>query len=103
MFQDAFDSLSDIFSHPFRRVMVKSLALTAAVLVLAWFGLDKLALSVVHVGPPWLATTISLLVGLGLLAGLMFLAAPVSSLVAGFFLDEIAAHVESEIDPSGPQ
>ena len=32
----------------------------------------------------------------------MFLAAPVSSLVASFFLDEIAAHVEREIDPSGP-
>ncbi|MGD0641652.1 MAG: sulfate transporter family protein [Roseiarcus sp.] len=101
MFQDAVDSLSDIFSPPFRRVMAKSLALTAAVLLLAWFGLDKLALSMVDVGPPWLATTISLLVGLGLLAGLVFLAAPVSSLVAGFFLDEIAAHVESEIDPSG--
>ena len=45
---------------------------------------------------------ISLLVGLGLFAGLMVLAAPVSSLVAGFFLDEIAAHVEREVDPAGP-
>ncbi len=102
MFQDAFDSLGDVFSRPFRRVMAKSLALTAAVLALCWFGLDRLALSLVHVGPPWLATTISLIVGLGLLAGLMFLAVPVSSLVAGFFLDEIAAHVEREIDPEGP-
>ncbi len=103
MFQDAFDAFSDVFSRPFRRVMAKSLALTAALLVLVWLGLERLALSLVHVGPPWLATTISLLVGFGLLAGLMFLAAPISSLVAGFFLDEIAAHVESEIDPEGPQ
>jgi CysZ protein len=103
MFQDALDSLGDIFSPPFRRVMAKSLALTAAVLVLAWIGLDRLALSLVRVEPPWLATMISLVVGLGLVAGLMFLAAPVSSLVAGFFLDEIAAHVEREIDPAGPQ
>ncbi len=102
MLQDALDSLADIVSPPFRTVMAKSLVLTAAVLVLAWFGLDRLALSLVPVEPPWLATTISLLVGLGLLAGLMVLAAPVSSLVAGFFLDEIAAHVEREIDPSGP-
>jgi CysZ protein len=102
MLQDALDSFSDIFSPPFRKVMAKSLALTAAILVLAWFGLDRLALSLVPVEPPWLATTISLVVGLGLLAGLMVLAAPVSSLVAGFFLDEIAAHVEREIDPSGP-
>jgi CysZ protein len=103
MFQDAFDSFSDVFSRPFRRVMAKSLALTAAALALAWFGLDRLALSLVHVGPPWLATAISLVVGVGLLAGLMLLAAPVSSLVAGFFLDEIAAHVEREIDPLGSQ
>ena len=103
MFQDAVDSLSDIFSPPFRRVMAKSLALTAAALALAWFGLDRLALSLVHVGPPWLATAISLAVGLGLLAGLMVLAAPVSSLVAGFFFDEIAACVEREVDPEGPQ
>ena len=103
MFQDAFDSFSDVFSRPFRRVMAKSLALTAAALALAWFGLDRLALSLVHVGPAWLATAISLAVGLGLLAGLMVLAAPVSSLVAGFFFDEIAACVEREVDPEGPQ
>ncbi|MGD1015760.1 MAG: sulfate transporter family protein [Roseiarcus sp.] len=103
MFQDAFDSFSDVFSRPFRRVMAKSLALTAAALALAWIGLDRLALSLVHVGPPWLATAISLLVGLGLLFGLMLLAAPVSLLVAGFFFDEIAACVEREVDPEGPQ
>jgi CysZ protein len=103
MFQDAFDSFSDVFSRPFRRVMAKSFVLTAAALILAWFGLDRLALSLVHIGPPWFATAISLIVGIGLLAGLMVLAAPVSSLVAGFFLDEIAAHVESEIDPEGPE
>jgi CysZ protein len=103
MFEDAFDSFSDIFSRPFRRVMAKSFVLTAAALILAWFGLDRLALSLVHVGPPWLATAISLIVGIGLLARLMVLAAPVSSLVAGFFLDEIAARVESEVDPEGPK
>jgi CysZ protein len=103
MFQDAFDSFSDVFSRPFRCVMAKSFALTAAALALAWFGLDRLALSLVPISPPWLATAISLLIGLGLLAGLMLLAAPVSSLVAGFFFDEIAAHVEREVDPAGAQ
>ena len=101
MFQDALDSLSDIASPLFRKVVAKSLALTAAVLVLAWFGLDRLALSLVGVEPHWLAVTLSILVGFGLLLGLAFLAAPVSSLVAGFFLDEISAHVEREIDPFG--
>jgi CysZ protein len=102
MFRDAIDSFSDVLSRPFRRVMIKSLALTAAALILAGFGLDRLALSLAPVGPAWLATAISLIVAFGLVAGLTVLAAPVSSLVAGFFLDEIAARVEREIDPSGP-
>jgi CysZ protein len=101
MLQDAIDSFSDIFSPPFRQVMVKSLALTVAVLVVAGFGLDRLALTFVHVQSGWLATAISLLVGLGLVAGLVVLAAPTTSLVAGFFLDEIAGIVEREVDPTG--
>ncbi len=102
MLKDALDSLNDIVSPPFRRVMVKSLALTAAALLTAWFGLDRLAVHFVVVQPPWLATLIAWLIGLSLLVGAVFLAAPVTSLVASLFLDEIAAHVEAEIDPSGP-
>jgi CysZ protein len=101
MLQDAIDSFGDTFSLPFRRVMLKSLALTIGVLVLAWFGLDRLALSLVHVETGWLALTISIFVGLGLVVGLVLLAAPTTSLVAGFFLDEIAGLVEREIDPAG--
>ena len=36
------------------------------------------------------------------MAGLVLLAAPTTSLVASFFLDEIAAMVEREVDPTGP-
>jgi CysZ protein len=102
MIQDAFDSFNDVFSPPFRSVMVKSVGLTVAVLVGAGFGLDKLALHFVHVSHGWLATVISLGVGLGLVAGLTLLAAPTTSLAASFFFDEIAAIVEREIDPNGP-
>jgi CysZ protein len=38
---------------------------------------------------------------LGLSVGLFFLIAPVSMLVAGFFLDELAEHVETGIYPDG--
>jgi CysZ protein len=101
MLQDAIDSFVDVFSPQFRSVMVKSLALTVAVLILAGVALDRLALSFVHVDASWLSTTISILVGLGLFAGLMLLAAPATSLVAGFFLDEIADLVEREVDRGG--
>ena len=102
MLKDAFDSLNDIASPPFRKVVLKSLALTAAALLAAWFGLDRLALHFVDVQPPWLATLIAWMIGLSLLVGAVFLAAPVASLVASLFLDEIAAHVEAEVDPFGP-
>jgi CysZ protein len=44
---------------------------------------------------------VSLIVGLGLVVGLAFLIAPVASLVASFFLDDISAIVERTIDPEG--
>jgi CysZ protein len=102
MLQDAIDSLSDIFSPPFRGVMFKSIALTVAVLVVIGFGLDRLALHFVSVSNGWLAAAISVAIGLGLAAGLVLLAAPTTSLVASFFFDDVAAIVEREIDPNGP-
>lgn len=102
MFQDAFDSFNDIFSPPFRSVMVKSVALTVAVLLVGGLILDRLALHFVHVSNGWLATAISVAVGLGLVAGLVVLAAPTTSLVASFFFDEVAAIVERQVDPNGP-
>ncbi|MGH6678858.1 MAG: EI24 domain-containing protein, partial [Bradyrhizobium sp.] len=49
----------------------------------------------------WLATALSVIVGLGVVVGLAFAITPVSFIVAGFFFDELAAIVEAEIDPSG--
>jgi CysZ protein len=102
MLQDALDSLSDIFSPPFRGVMIKSVALTLAVLAIGGFGLDRLALHFVNVSNGWLAAAISIAIGLGVVAGLVLLAAPTTSLVASFFFDDVAAIVEREVDPNGP-
>jgi len=102
MLADALDAFSQIFSPPFRRVMWKSLALTAAILAAAGFALDRLAVSYIHVGPAWLSFVLSTLVGLGLVVGAIVLAPPAVSLAAGFCLDEIAAIVERSIDSRGP-
>lgn len=102
MIADAIDSFAQVFSPPFRRVMWKSLGLAAAVLVLAGIGLDRLALSFVHAGSAWLSAVLSLVAALGVVVGMIFLAPPTASLVASFFLDEIAAIVERAIDPAGP-
>ncbi len=102
MIADALEAFSQMFSPPFRRVLWKSLGLTAALLVAAWIALDRLAVSYIHVGPAWLSFVLSALVGVGLVVGAIVLAPPTASLVAGFFVDEIAAIVESSIDPQAP-
>ena len=102
MIADALDALAEIFSPPFRRVMWKSLGLTTAILVLAGVGLDRLALSLVHVGPAWLNAILSVVIALGLFVGMIFLAPPTASLVAGLYLDDVAAMVERTIGPHGP-
>jgi CysZ protein len=90
MFQSARAALPQILSPPFRAALWKVLALTLALLTLAWIGLDNLIESYIAVSNPWLATTLSVLTGVGLFFGLAFVVAPTSSLVAGFFLDELA-------------
>jgi CysZ protein len=102
MIADALDAFAEIFSPPFRRVMWKSLGMTAAILIVAGVGLDRLALSLVHVGPAWLSAILSVVVALGLFASMIFLAPPTASLVASFYLDDIAGMVERAIDPQAP-
>ena len=101
MFEAAFASLHQILTPPFRSVLYKSLGLTLLLLALAWAGLDKLALSMVVVDHPLLHTILTFATGAGLVIFLAFLIGPVSILVSGFFIDDLAAHVEQEIYPAG--
>jgi CysZ protein len=101
MLDDALAAFWQIFTPPFRAVLVKTLGLTLLVLALVWLGLDRLVLHFVNVQTPWVATLLSIVTGVGLFVGLAFLLAPTSSLVAGLFLDELAETVEREIYPPG--
>jgi CysZ protein len=102
MLSDALESFIQIFSPSFRTVMWKSLGLTATVLFLVGLGLDRLASSLMTAAPTWLGWLLSIVVALGLIASLTLLAAPTASLLASFYLDNIADAVEREIDPLGP-
>jgi CysZ protein len=103
MIEDAVDAFAQIFTPPFRATLLKSLGLTIALLAVIWLGLDRFAGAFIQVEASWLATILSWIVGLGLVVGLTFLIAPVTSLVASFFLDDISAIVERTIDPEGSQ
>ena len=101
MLEAALASLRQILTPPFRSVLYKSLGLTLLLLALAWAGLDKLALSVAVVDHPLLRAILAFATGAGLVVALAFLIGPISILVAGFFVDDLAAHVEREIYPAG--
>lgn len=99
MLSDTFDAFAQIFSPPLRKVMWKSLFLTGAVLLALAVCLDRLAASIMPLGPAWLTWVLSIAVAVGLVAGVILLAPPTVSLVAGFYLDAVAATVEREVDP----
>ncbi len=105
IFRAAYDALNQVFSAPFRATLWKVLALTLALLALMWVGLDKFLVGYL-LDPawfpyPWITTAISVALGVGLVVGLAFLVAPVSMLIAGLFLDDLAELAERETYPEG--
>ncbi|WP_363350149.1 sulfate transporter family protein [Methylocystis echinoides] len=101
MFDAALAALREIVSPPFRNVLFKSLGMTFLFLALAWVGLDRLALSYVAVNHPWLQLALTYATGVGLFILLAFLIGPISVLVAGLFLDDLADVVEADLYPPG--
>ena len=95
-------ALRDLFSPAFRSVLWKSLALTIGLLAALWIVLERLAAHFITLPYPWIDTALSVLAGIGLVIGLGFLLAPVTSLFAGLFLDSIAEVVERTHYPDDP-
>jgi len=99
MFDAALAALREILSPPFRNVLFKSLGMTLLFLALAWVGLDRFALSYIAVNHPWLQLALTYAAGVGLFLFLAFFIGPISVLVAGLFLDDLADVVEADLYP----
>ena len=102
-----------LFSPEFRSVFFKTLGLTLLVLVALWFGLTQgfeyLALPWFDQFVPdlpdwtgWLGLFAAIVAGIVLALGLALLIAPVSALIAGLFLDDVAELVERMDYPADP-
>jgi len=102
MIQDAYDALADVGSTPFRSVLLRTLGFTFAALIALWIVLINLFDHFIRLPWAWADTALAWLAGAGFIVALVFLVAPVSSLVAGFFLDEIAGKVEETGFPADP-
>ncbi|EJN00069.1 sulfate transporter family protein [Phyllobacterium sp. YR531] len=104
-----------LFRPEFRSVLWKSIGLTILLLAGVWFGLrelfEALAWPFVDQMIPelpawtgWIGFIAGILASLGLALGLALLIAPITAIVAGLFLDDVAEVVEKEdypLDPKG--
>lgn len=109
MLDAAVKSLSQMLSPPFRSVLLKSIALALVLIVAVAVGLHRLLLWLAGEGGEWaqgalgpaadtplsiVLWIVSIAAGLGILFGSVFLMPAVTSVVASFFVDEIAGEVE---------
>lgn len=92
-------AIENVFSPPFRRVFFRALLFTV-LLFIAIFA--SLLLAIHFLGDfsnDWLESGLAVGTGLVVFAAMFFLAAPVTALFAGLFLDDIAAIVEANDYP----
>ncbi|WP_028032185.1 sulfate transporter family protein [Chelativorans sp. J32] len=113
IFDAARAAASQLFSPAFRGAFLKTLGLTLLILVALWFGLREAFdiyampwLDALLPGLPswagWLGLIAAIIAGVGLALALALLVAPITAIVAGIFLDDVAEAVEKESYPQDP-
>ena len=113
IFEAARRGAANLVSQPARAALFKSLGITILILIGLWFGLRG---TFEHYAMPWLeqlvpglpawagwlGTVAAIVAGLGLALALGILIAPITAIVAGLFLDDIAEVIERENYPADP-
>jgi len=101
MLSAARQAFGELFSPPFRSAMVKCVGFTLALLA-GLFIAVQWSFAYFVAWPDWIETSVQVLGGLALVAASIFLIPPVTSLIAGLYLDDIAAVVERQGFPADP-
>jgi len=117
MIDAAVKALSQILSPPMRSILWRSIGLALVLVTVLAIGLQRLLSWFASHGEGWaeamlgptfhtplnlLAWVVSIAAGLGVVLGGIFLMPAITSLVASFFVDEVADHVEREHYPTEP-
>jgi CysZ protein len=102
-----FAAARQVLSPPMRRILLKSLALTAALLALVWLGVSALFRQVLAGHPlsvdyPILDGFAFFLAGAGLFIALAYILPAVAAIVAGYFADDAAEIIERTDFPNDP-
>jgi CysZ protein len=111
-------ALSQMFSPPFRSVLVKSIGLALILIIISGIGSYHLLGWLAGAGEGWaentlgpnahgplavLAFVLTIAASLGVVVGSVFLMPAVTALVASFFVDDIALAVERSRYPGEPE
>src|SRR5215510_7348290 len=117
MLDAAFKAIAQMFSPPFRKILLKSAAIALLLIIVTAIGLHRVLVWFTESGETWLQTTfgltttapltvlswvLSVAAALGILAGSIFLMPAVTGLMASFFADDIAEEVERRYYPGDP-
>jgi len=116
MFDAAIKALTQMFSPPFRRVLLKSIGLSVLMIILVGIGLNRVFSWLAADGAAWAETTVgghtawqvlawvlSFAATLGVITGAIFLMPAVTAFVGSFFVDEIGEEVERVHYPAEPR
>jgi CysZ protein len=106
-------AFANLFAPQTRRVFWKVLGLTVLALVLLWFALREsfiafalpwfdAYLPAVPDWAGWLTVVVGIFASIGLALSLALLLAPVTAVIAGFFLDDVAEVIERRDYPADP-
>jgi len=101
MLTAAIQAFQQLFTPPFHAVLLKCVGFTIALLAVLIIVIEWVFGHFVE-WPHWIETPAEWLGGLALVAGSVFLIPPVTSLMAGLYLDDIASEVERVYFPSDP-
>ena len=115
MIEAAAKALAEILSPPMRSILWRSIGLALVLITVLSIGLQRLLSWLATSGEGWaeaslgpashtplyvLSWILSVAAGLGIVFGAILLMPAITSLVASFFVDEIADHVEREHYPA---
>jgi CysZ protein len=101
MIEDFVRAFGQTFSPPLRKILLKTVALSALLLLVLGVVMQVLITSLFALPPPF-EMALAIATGLGLIAGAIYLMGPISSLTAALFLDEVASEVERTEFPADP-
>ena len=115
MLEAAFIALSQLFSPPLRRVLMKSVGLALLMIIIIGIGLNRIFSSLAASGANWaeqtsgfaphaawatLAWVMSIMASLGIITGALFLMPAIAAFIGSFFVDDVGDAVERESYPA---